>query len=121
MSGTDRVLPAPLALALKLHSKSESIELLGDAVLLLVRVDDPRSELARSLTESSSLESDRLFPTVEVEQGRTTIESQAFEPEASGAERSASVKSRVTRRSTSSRPRSISWRSTCCPHRDRTA
>ena len=67
MSGTDRVLPPPLALALKLHSKSESIELLGDSVLLLVRVDDPKSELARGLTDSSSLESDSIFPTVDVE------------------------------------------------------
>ena len=62
-----------------------------------------------------------IFPTVETEQGRTTIASHALEPEASGADRSESVKRRVASSATSSLPRPVSSRVTCCPHRDRIA
>jgi hypothetical protein len=47
--------------------KAEAVELLGDNVLILIRLDERTSELARGLAESSSLDSDSIFPTVEVE------------------------------------------------------
>src|SRR5262245_7093321 len=63
----ERVLPSPLAFFIWRCSQAECVEVLGDSVLLLVRIEDPSSDLARGLAESSPLHGDRMYPTVDAE------------------------------------------------------
>jgi hypothetical protein len=63
----DRVLPVDIAQRIRKSTKPQCVELLGNTVLLLIRIDDPGSDLARGLADSSSLDGDRIFASVELE------------------------------------------------------
>ncbi len=65
------LLPLELRRSLQKTSRSECVELFGDSVLLLVRVDDRSPDLLRGLNESSGLDGDDVFPSTEIEGAAT--------------------------------------------------
>jgi hypothetical protein len=67
-----RLLPTEIAARILQSSRTRCIELLGDGLLLLVRVDDRSPNLLQGLIDSSAGETDELLPSVE-DEGTGTI------------------------------------------------